>query len=126
MPIPAAKSGHYMNESGRAVAVLLEEKKLKSEEFLVVHDDSDIALGRYKLSFDRSSGGHKGVQSIIDALGTQAFWRLRIGIRKPPAVGEKRKRAEELVLESIASEDEAVLSAVFQKAADELRPRFDE
>ena len=106
--------------------MLLEEKKLKSEEFLVVHDDSDIALGRYKLSFDRSSGGHKGVQSIIDALGTQAFWRLRIGIRKPPAVGEKRKRAEELVLESIASEDEAVLSAVFQKAADELRPRFDE
>jgi len=80
------KSSVFMNESGKAVLEAIKyfstESNIKPEQILIVHDDTDIELGKYKLQFNRSSAGHKGVKSIIDTLKTQKFWRLRIGIRK--------------------------------------------
>jgi len=90
-----------MNQSGRFVKNTLKALKYKPEELLIVHDDSDIELGKYKISFGRGAAGHKGVQSIIDELkafakggsppkadaplehatGGKNFWRIRIGIR---------------------------------------------
>src|SRR3989344_4878171 len=75
------KSDVFMNASGQFVKKALKKYGTKPHEILIAHDDSDIALGNYKLSFDRNSAGHKGAQSVIDALGTKKFWRLRIGIR---------------------------------------------
>ena len=51
---------------------------------LIIHDDSDIEIGKYKISFDRGSAGHNGVESIIKSLKTKDFWRLRIGIDPYP------------------------------------------
>jgi PTH1 family peptidyl-tRNA hydrolase len=67
----------FMNASGRAVAKVLSFYKSSASDLLVLHDDLDIPIGDMRLSFDSRSAGHRGVQSIIDALGTQEFLRLR-------------------------------------------------
>lgn len=69
----------FMNKSGTAVAPLIKNKKAAGH-LVVVHDDLDIPFGSYKISFNKSSGGHKGVESVIKALKTQAFVRIRVGI----------------------------------------------
>ncbi len=108
----------YMNESGLAAAEAMKKFNIKPENLVVVHDDSDITLGEFKLSFDRSSGGQKGAQSIIDHIKTQAFRRVRIGIR--PAKESKRQKAGDFVLKKITLTSMKVLEKVFIKAAAEL------
>lgn len=107
------KTDAYMNESGACVAQALKKYRLKSDEFLAVQDDSDIAIGEYKFSFGRNAGGHRGIQNIIDHLGTNAFWRLRIGIR--PISEKRREKAEHLVLRRISASDRAILDGVFSR-----------
>ncbi|MEK7195387.1 MAG: aminoacyl-tRNA hydrolase [Patescibacteria group bacterium] len=91
----------FMNESGLVVAESKKKFGVKDEDMLVIHDDSDIGLGKFKLSFDRSSAGHKGVESIIRRIRTKKFWRLRLGIRSH---GSKAK-AETFVLNKIKGAD---------------------
>lgn len=74
----------YMNDSGRAVGALLKDTCLCPAQLVVVHDDKDLAFGTVKMQKNRSAAGHRGVASVMDALGTQDFWRLRIGIGPPP------------------------------------------
>ncbi|MEK7624712.1 MAG: aminoacyl-tRNA hydrolase [Patescibacteria group bacterium] len=90
----------FMNESGKAVAAALKyfsakdkssaNGKIKFEEILIIHDDSDIELGKIKISFGQGAAGHHGVESIIKNLKTKKFWRARIGIR-PEASSVKRQ-----------------------------------
>jgi len=91
----------------------LKKYKVKPEELLVIHDDADIELGQYKISFSRNSAGHHGVDSIIKSLGTKNFWRLRIGIGKP-----RRKKAEDIVLKKISRVDWEILAKVFDDIAE--------
>ena len=76
-----AKPNTFMNESGRAVKEMVKKFNVSPDEILIVHDDSDIALGSYKLAFDRGAAGHNGVTSITQILKTRSFMRLRIGVR---------------------------------------------
>ena len=110
----------YMNESGKFVAKELKKSGTKPEELLIVHDDSDIELGNYKLSFNRNAAGHHGVESIIKALKTKNFWRLRIGIRPPQKKGSPRLKAEKFVLKKITAADKKMLEKVFEKATAKL------
>ncbi|NIT04437.1 aminoacyl-tRNA hydrolase [Candidatus Saccharibacteria bacterium] len=82
------KTSVFMNESGREVKKLVTNYSLPTTNLLIVHDDLDLDPGKWKLQFGRSSAGHKGVQSVVDELRTQDFWRLRIGIGKPNGEGE--------------------------------------
>lgn len=100
-----------MNQSGNFVKAALKKYKIKPEEILIAHDDSDIELGKYKISFGRGSAGHNGVQSIIDALKTKNFWRLRIGI----GCELTRTKAIDLVLKKINKKDFEILSQEFKK-----------
>jgi len=75
-----AKPQTFMNNSGKSVQALINFYKLSPEDILVIHDDIDIILGKYKLATDSSSAGHKGIQNIIDLLGTKKFNRIRIGV----------------------------------------------
>jgi len=75
----------YMNLSGRAVQELAQFYKISSQEILVVHDDMDLALGKLRLRDKGSAGGHNGLKSLISDLGREDFWRLKIGINRPPA-----------------------------------------
>lgn len=104
----------YMNESGACVTQALKKYKLKPAELLIAHDDADIAIGSYKVSFGRNAGGHRGVQNVIDHLRTNGFWRLRVGIR--PVTERKRQKAEDLVLKRISASDRKKIDAVFKKA----------
>ncbi len=115
------KSNAFMNESGAYVRKAMKKYGAKLEEILIAHDESDLALGTFKLSFDRSSAGHKGVRSIIDILGTKKFWRLRIGTRAP---SKGRMKALEFALKKISKDDKEKLLAVFEKITNELSSSF--
>lgn len=103
-----------MNESGKAVKLLMAQYKVAPKALLLVHDDADIAFGKFKLSFGSRSAGHRGVESVIRALGTKDFWRLRIGIQ--PADARRHVRAEELVLKPFTSAEEAELPRIIEGA----------
>jgi PTH1 family peptidyl-tRNA hydrolase len=73
----------FMNASGKSVAALANYYKISPAEILVIHDELDLPAGGIKLKFGGGHGGHNGLKDIAAALGTQAFWRLRLGIGHP-------------------------------------------
>ena len=75
-----AKPKTFMNNSGRSVKAILDFYKLTPENLIVVHDDVDIEIGKYKISTDSGSAGHNGVEDIISKIGTRNFKRVRVGI----------------------------------------------
>ena len=75
-----------MNLSGDAVQPLLGYYKLSHEDLIVVHDDVDIELGKLKLAYEAGHGGHNGIRSIIDNLGVNDFYRVRLGVGRPPGL----------------------------------------
>lgn len=91
----------FMNKSGDSVKSIIKSKKI-AETLVVVHDDLDLPLGRIKISFAKSSGGHKGVESIMRAIKTEEFIRLRLGISGETASGKiKKPDGEEKVIDAI-------------------------
>ncbi len=104
----------FVNESGKAVKSLMEKYKIPANFLLLVHDDSDIAFGKFKLSFGSRSAGHRGVESVINSLGTKDFWRLRIGIQ--PQGYSHHIKAEELVLKPFRPEEENELPRIIEAA----------
>jgi len=78
-----------MNRSGESVARAMERLNLYSDQLIVVHDDLDLELGQIKLTFASKSAGHKGVESVIDQLGTDVY-RVRLGIGKPEDASQER------------------------------------
>ncbi|HBA45502.1 hypothetical protein A2W67_01825 [Candidatus Nomurabacteria bacterium RIFCSPLOWO2_02_40_28] len=81
---------NFMNNSGKAVAPLVKSKK-DLENLIVIYDDIDLSLGKMKISFNKSSGGHNGLQSVIKSLKTQEFVRIRIGISPATPKGAVKK-----------------------------------
>lgn len=118
------KSDVFMNKSGEFVNEQIKKNKIRPDQLLIVHDDSDIELGKFKFSFGRNSAGHKGVQSIINYLKTKNFWRLRVGIRPRSAFkttrGRSRPTADELVLKVISPANRKKIEGVFAVATKNL------
>jgi peptidyl-tRNA hydrolase, PTH1 family len=108
----------YMNDSGRAVQEALAMANADKNDLIVLHDDSDIPIGEAKIYFGGGSAGHKGVQSVIDHLHSQEFWRLRIGIRNLSE--QVRKKAEDFVLTPIKIRDRETLNPLLVEIADLL------
>ena len=73
----------YMNLSGQSVTKIANFYKIIPSAIYIAHDDLDLRVGESKIQFDRGPAGHNGIISIIENLGTQAFWRIRIGISHP-------------------------------------------
>ncbi len=112
-----AKPQTFMNLSGRSVATLAARYRLSLGDILVVHDDVDLPLGRLRVRPRGGAGGHRGLESIIQALGgSQEFGRLRIGIGRPQATGEEGLR--DYVLSDFAPDEVEVLREVFARAAE--------
>lgn len=114
----------FMNKSGNAVARFIKSKKA-AESLVVVHDDLDIPLGRLKISFNRSSGGHKGVESVIRAVKTEGFIRVRVGISKDAGKGKVKKPHGEkaigdFILGKLKPIDEKEFKKIAKKAGDAL------
>jgi PTH1 family peptidyl-tRNA hydrolase len=114
----------FMNKSGEAVKSLIKSKKA-AETLVVIHDDLDLPLGKIKISFNKSSGGHRGVESIIKAVKTEGFIRLRLGISGETAGGKiKKPQGEEKVIDAILGEfkesEKLELKKVIKKAVSAL------
>lgn len=107
-----AKPQTFMNESGRAVAALTRFYKVPLECLLVVYDDLDLPLGSVRLRPEGGSGGHKGMRSIIEHLGTQDFPRLRIGIGRP--LGRMDPAA--YVLQDFSADEGELLEETLERA----------
>jgi len=84
-----AKPRTFMNASGESVHLLAHKFKVTSQSILIVHDDIDLPLGKIRIRERGSSGGHKGIQSIIDGIGSQDFPRIRIGVGRPQNEGDE-------------------------------------
>ena len=113
--ITLIKPSVLMNRSGIAVKEAMRYFKIAPSELLLAHDDSDIQIGSYKLSFGRGPAGHNGVESVIKYLGTDNFLRLRIGIRSG------NQKAEEFVLKSIGEQELSIIGHALKEAEDVIR-----
>jgi PTH1 family peptidyl-tRNA hydrolase len=110
-----AKPLTFMNNSGRAAAALLEAYGRRLEDFVVVCDDFHLDLSRLRVRRSGSSGGQKGLQSIIEALGTDEFARLRVGIGPP------KGDPVEFVLDCFSDTERPAVEEVVVKAAEACR-----
>ncbi len=81
--VVVARPHTYMNQSGQSVSRLVKKFKVSLDDLLVIYDDLDLSLGKIRIRAGGSSGGHRGVESIITELGSQDFPRLRVGIGRP-------------------------------------------
>jgi len=118
------KPNTFMNKSGDAVKGLVKTKKA-AETLVVVHDDLDLPFGKIKISFNKSAGGHRGVQSVIKAVKTEAFIRMRIGIAPVTPSGKMKKPTTEqgiidLILGKMKPGDIDAWKKIMKKAADGL------
>ncbi len=110
----------YMNKSGVSVKPLITSAK-KAEELIVIHDDLDLALGKMKVSFNKSSGGHRGVESIIKAIKTEGFTRVRVGISAASAKGVvKKPKGEEAVNDFIIGKFKPKEMEIMKKVAKQV------
>ncbi len=111
----------FMNKSGSAVVKLVKSPKI-AERMIVVYDDLDLPLGTMKMSYDRGSGGHKGLESITSAVKTKKFTRIRIGVSPSTAAGnlkkpEGKKVVNTFILAKFTTAQMEELRTVFKKVA---------
>jgi peptidyl-tRNA hydrolase, PTH1 family len=110
-----AKPDTYMNLSGGPVASLVKKQRIPLENLVLIHDDLDMDFGRIKIRWNGSDGGHKGVRSVIELLGSPLFQRLKIGIGRNPVLSP-----EEYVLTRFRRDELEPLSEILDTAADAL------
>lgn len=111
----------FMNESGKAVKAVASFYKIKPKDIYVVQDEADVDLGKIKISQDANSAGHKGVQSIIDEIGTKNFTRFRVGINSSDPEYEsivKKQGLEEVVLKDFTASEEPLIMETIKRAPD--------
>ena len=105
----------YMNRSGQSVGGLARFFKINPDEILVVHDELDLTPGTAKLKKGGSSGGHNGLKDITAALGTQDYWRLRLGIGHPRSLGLQQPVAD-FVLHRARKEEQVLIEESIDKS----------
>lgn len=110
----------YMNESGKSVRALVDFYKLAPSDIIVIHDDLDIAPGTLRTTESSRAAGHNGVQDIIEKLGTQDFFRIRIGIGRPTEVNGACMPSHDFVLQKFSDDELKNLSTLFPKIKEEV------
>jgi PTH1 family peptidyl-tRNA hydrolase len=110
--INLVKPQTFMNNSGQAVEALTKFYKILPQDVWLIHDDIDLPVGRVRISQNASAGGHKGVQSVIDLLGTQQFVRFRLGIDS-----DKKGQipTEDYVLQNINSTSKIIIDEAMKQ-----------
>jgi PTH1 family peptidyl-tRNA hydrolase len=130
----------FMNNSGKAVAPIVKTKAAKpksgikgktADELLVIYDDFQLPIGRMKISYNKSSGGHNGLDSIIRHLKTEAFPRLRVGTAPATAKGTAKiphgdDKIEKFILGEFKDEEMKLLKKLINKTAEGLEAWIEE
>jgi peptidyl-tRNA hydrolase, PTH1 family len=104
----------FMNDSGRAVRSLQSYYKVDSENLLVLHDDIDLAFGRLRVQKAGGNGGHNGIRSLEQHLGTKDFWRLKLGVGRPPG----NQDPAQYVLKRFTKSERPEVDLMIEDAAD--------
>ncbi|MCS7281406.1 MAG: aminoacyl-tRNA hydrolase [Desulfobacterota bacterium] len=107
-----AKPQSFMNLSGGPIVRLLRKLGLTNESLVLVHDDMDLKFGELKIKWDGGDGGHRGVRSVIEHIGTKEFLRVKVGIGRP-----KNEPPEEYVLSPFTEEERKILPEILERAA---------
>jgi len=110
------KPGTYMNESGRAVVALAGFFKTAAEQVLIAHDELDLVPGSVKLKFGGGLSGHNGLRDVASGLGTQDFWRLRIGIGHPRDQAATERDVIDYVLHAPRTDERAQIEQALARA----------
>jgi len=115
-----AKPQTYMNLSGQSVSRLVKKFSISLNDLLVIHDDLDLSLGKIRIRQGGSSGGHKGVGSIITELGSQDFLRLRVGIGRPAKDAGEISETDIIayVLSDFTPEEKQVITQVVSRVSE--------
>jgi len=110
----------FMNASGESVSAAARFFKVAPEDLLVVHDELDLSFGRLQLKKGGGTGGHNGLESIVEQLGTTEFARVRFGIGKPQGPNAK-ERVVGHVLHDFTTEEKEALPPLLERAVDMAR-----
>ena len=108
----------FMNLSGESVQSLMSFYKLTLDDMLVIHDDVDLPLGKIRFVREGGSGGHNGINSIVNVCGGAGFNRLKLGVGRPKVV---QQEVADHVLEKFSSEEAKDLQKIFQNCAEALK-----
>lgn len=126
----------FMNRSGQAVSACMRYLKITAQALLIVHDDIDLPVGTVRLKFDGGDGGHNGLRDIISHLDTKKFFRLRIGVGRPPhkdvvdyVLTQPSKRDRQIIDDAIIQAHAVIpliLTGEMQKAMQQLHTEDEE
>jgi len=108
----------YMNESGRAVKIIADYYKIAINDIFVVYDDIDLPIGSIRIGQFDSSGGHKGVQSIIDCLKSSDFVRFRVGIKNSQT---NKQPAEKFVLQKFGLLEKSKINEAIERTVEAIK-----
>ena len=112
------KPACFMNVSGPTVARFARKLALDAADLIIVFDDLDLPLGKVRVRMKGSAGGHNGVRSIIAALGTDVFRRVKVGIGRPAPPGQRKELVVDHVLSPFYADEHAVVETACAEAAD--------
>lgn len=110
----------FMNRSGQSAQAILSFYKLTPQDLIIINDDLDIIIGKYKIAIDSSARGHNGVQSIFDSLGTQEIKRIKIGVEKEEGRAERKVTGKKFVLEDFTEKEFELLINLGDKIISEI------
>ena len=115
----------FMNNSGKSLAPLIKNAK-SAEKLLVIYDDFQLPIGRMKISYNKSSGGHNGLESVIKSVKTEAFPRLRIGTAPAKANGDAKiphgeEKVEKFILGPFKDDELKAVKKLGKKAAEVIQ-----
>ncbi len=120
--VVVARPQTYMNASGEAIKALFQRLNVTPADLIVIHDDLDLPTGKIRLRLGGSSGGHKGIDSIISHIGTQDFYRVRVGISKPEVDTPNAKEDAIIgyVLSDFTNEERKIIEETIPKVSEAI------
>lgn len=125
-----AKPKTYMNNSGMAVQLIASFYKISASDIWIIHDDFDLPIGSMKIRFGGASAGHHGVESIIDTLKTDKFWRFRLGTGESHSKGKiakhKIRQADDFVLHNFGRGESGKIRELIKRGVKAIEAGLEE
>ncbi len=117
-----ARPQTHMNHSGQSVTLLVNRFAISLDDLLVIHDDLDLAQGKFRISYGAGSGGHKGINSIISHVDSQEFIRLRVGIGHPRTANDDTTESDVIayVLGDFTPDEKKIMAKVMPVVSDAI------
>jgi len=118
-----ARPQTFMNASGESVSALMKKLNVMPADLIVIHDDLDLPAGKVRPRLGGSSGGHKGIESIIARTGTREFYRVRVGIGRPESQAEaddKESAVIDYVLKDFTREEKRIIDTVMPQVSEAI------